>query len=52
MIGAIVLAFVILVVIPVAFLLTMGIVSAIMGVALKTNAEAVHEGSELVELNN
>lgn len=52
MIGAIILAVVILVVIPVGFLMTMGIVSAIMGLAMKTNADAEHAGSELIELNN
>jgi len=51
MIPAIVLAFVILVVIPVGFLMSMAIVSAIMGFAMKTNAEAEADGSELIDLN-
>ncbi len=51
MIGAIILAVVIVVVIPVLFLMTMAIVSGIMGFAMKTNADAEHEGSELVDLN-
>jgi hypothetical protein len=51
MIGAIILAVVILVVIPVGFLMTMAIVSAIMGFAMKTNADAEHDGSELIDLN-
>jgi len=51
MIGALILAAVILVVIPVGFLMTMAVVSAIMGTAMKANAEAEHEGSELIELN-
>ena len=52
MIEAIILAFVIVVVIPVGFLVTMGLVSAVMGFALKTNADAMHEGSELIALND
>jgi hypothetical protein len=51
MIGAIILAVVILVVIPVGFLMTMAVVSGIMGFAMKTNADAEHDGSELVDLN-
>lgn len=51
MIGAIILAVVIVVVIPVGFLMTMAAVSAIFGVALKTNAEAEADGSELIDLN-
>jgi hypothetical protein len=51
MIGAIILAVVILVVIPVGFLMTMAVVSGIMGFAMKTNADAEHDGSELIDLN-
>lgn len=51
MIGAIILAVVILVVIPVGFLMTMAVVSAIMGFALRSNAEAEHADSELIDLN-
>ncbi len=51
MIGAIILAVVILVVIPVGFLMTMAVVSGIMGFAMKSNADAEHPGSELIELN-
>jgi membrane glycosyltransferase len=50
-IGALVLAFVIVVVIPVGFLMSMAVVSAIFGFALKTNAEAEADGSELIDLN-
>ena len=51
MIGAIILAVVIIVVIPVGFLMTMGVVSGIMGFAMKTNADAEADGSELIDLN-
>ena len=51
MIGAVILAIVIVIVIPVGFLMTMAVVSAIFGVALKSNAEAEHEGSELIDCN-
>lgn len=51
MLGAIILAVVILVVIPVGFLMTMTIVSAILGFALKSNAEAENPDSELIDCN-
>lgn len=51
MIGALILAFVIVVVIPVGFLMTTAVVAAIMGMAMKSNAEAEAEGSELIDLN-
>jgi len=51
MIGALILAAVIIVVIPVGFLMTTGIVAGIMGFALTNNAEAQADGSELIDLN-
>lgn len=51
MLGAIILAVVIIVVIPVGFLMTMAIVSAVMGWALTDDAEARADGSELIDLN-
>jgi hypothetical protein len=51
MLGAIILAVVILVVIPVTVMLSLGVVAALLGWALKDNAEATHEGSELIDLN-
>lgn len=51
MIGALILAAVIVVVIPVGFLMTTAAVAGIMGFAMKTNADAVADGSELIELN-
>jgi len=50
MLGAIILA-VIIIAIPVGFLMSMAAVSAIMGFAMKTNADAEAGGSELIDLN-
>jgi ABC-type thiamin/hydroxymethylpyrimidine transport system permease subunit len=51
MAGAIVIALVILVVLPVAVLLSGAVVAGILGWALKDNGEQTHEGSELIDLN-
>ncbi len=51
MIGALIIAFVVIVMIPVGFLMTMAAVSAIFGVALKTNADELNAESELVAHN-
>lgn len=51
MIGALVLAFVIVVMLPVAFLMTGGVLSAVMGWMLKSDGEHRFEGSELLELD-
>jgi nitrogen fixation-related uncharacterized protein len=51
MLGALILAAVILVVIPVSVMMTGAIVSAILGWALKDNGEQTNEGSELLDLN-
>lgn len=51
MLGALILAFVILVFIPVSVMMSGGAVAGILGWALKDNGEATHEGSELIELN-
>lgn len=51
MIGALILAAVIVIVIPVGFLMTTAAVAGIMGFAMKTNADAVADGSELIDLN-
>jgi hypothetical protein len=50
-IGPIIIAVVILIIIPVGFLMTNGIVAAIFGYLLSSNAEEMHEGSELLETN-
>ena len=49
--GALVIAVILLVVIPVSIMLTGAVVAGVLGWALKDNAEATHEGSELIDLN-
>ena len=51
MLGAIILAVIILVAIPVSVMMSGGIVAAILGWALKDNGESTHEGSELIDLS-
>lgn len=51
MLGAIILAVIIFVVIPVSVMMTGAVVSAILGWALKDNGEQTHDGSELLDLN-
>jgi hypothetical protein len=51
MLGAIILAVIILVVIPVSIAMSGAVVAGILGWALKDNGEATHEGSELIELS-
>ncbi|MBW3615692.1 MAG: hypothetical protein KY439_10350 [Actinobacteria bacterium] len=51
MLGAAIVVGVILFVLPPLFLMTGAVVSAIMGWALRANAEDDHAGSELVDLN-
>jgi len=48
--GAIILAVAFVVFVPV-FLMSMGALAGLLGTVLKQDAEARHEGSELVELN-
>jgi hypothetical protein len=50
MIGAIILAFVIVVVIPVGLFLTGAIAVGVIGTVFTDNAKATHEGSELNDL--
>jgi hypothetical protein len=50
-IGALVLAVVLVFVLPVLFLLSGTMGTVVMGTLLKANAEATHEGSELLETN-
>lgn len=50
MLGAIILAVAFVIFVPV-FLMSMGVVAALVGTFLKDDAEARHEGSELVALN-
>lgn len=51
MLGAIILAVIIVILIPVSIAMTGGIVAAILGWSLKENGEQTHEGSELIDLN-
>ena len=51
MIGAIILAIVIVIAIPVGVLMSGGAAAAVIGHFLKEEGEASHEGSELIELN-
>ena len=51
MLGALILAFVIVVVIPVGVLMSGPIASALLGQTLTEDAEDRNEGSELIELN-
>lgn len=51
MLGAIIIAVVLLVAIPVSVAMSGAAVAGILGWALKENGEATHEGSELIELS-
>ncbi len=51
MLGAAIIVVVIVVALPVTYLMTGGILSAVMGWALKSNGEDTHPGSELTDLN-
>lgn len=51
MIGAAVIVLVIVVVIPVSVMASGAIATAVLGHLLKNEAEASHEGSELIDLN-
>lgn len=51
MLGAIILAVIILVAIPVSVCMTGAMVAAILGWALKDNSEQTHEGSELIDIS-
>ena len=49
--GAVIFAVILIVVIPVSVCMSGSVVAAILGWALTDNAEATHEGSELIELS-
>ncbi|MGH2683872.1 MAG: hypothetical protein ACRDJP_00205 [Actinomycetota bacterium] len=51
MLGAIILAFILVVAIPVAVLISGGVAAAVIGHFLKEEGEASHPGSELIDLN-
>ncbi|HEX2850435.1 MAG TPA: hypothetical protein VHN98_07770 [Acidimicrobiales bacterium] len=50
MIGAAIIV-VVLLALPTLFLITGGVLSGVVGWLLKDNADATHEGSELIDLN-
>ena len=49
--GPIILAIIIVIVIPVAVIITGAVVAALLGWSLKDNGERENEGSELLDLN-
>ena len=49
--GPFVIVFVLIVVLPVSLLMAGAAIAAVLSTALKSNAEATHEGSELIDLN-
>lgn len=51
MVSAVIMAVILLVVLPVAILVTMPLIAAAMGWALTKDAEQRNEGSELIDLN-
>ena len=51
MVGAIIIVLMVVVIMPISFMMLGAIISAIFGAVLKSNAEAAHEGSELIETN-
>ena len=51
MLGALIVAFIIVIGIPVAVCMTGAVVAGILGWAAKEDAEARHEGSELIDLS-
>ena len=51
MLGGIIIAIVLVVLIPVALMMTGTVIAALLGWTLKDDAEARNEGSELIALN-
>jgi hypothetical protein len=49
--GAVIIVALVVVALPVTFLMTGGVLSAIFGWVAKTHAEDTHPGSELTDLN-
>ena len=49
--GPFIVVFVLVIVLPVSFLMAGAAIAAGLSMALKSNAEATHEGSELIDLN-
>jgi hypothetical protein len=51
MLGGIIIAVVLVIVFPVLIMMTGPVIAAALGWSLKEDAEATHEGSELIALN-
>ena len=51
MLGALILAVLLVVLIPMSFIMSGAAIAGILGWALKDNGEATNEGSELIDLN-
>jgi hypothetical protein len=51
MLGAIIIAVIILIAIPVSIMMTGAVVAGILGWSLKETVEDTHEGSELIDLS-
>lgn len=51
MLGAVIIVVALLVVLPVAFIATGGVLSVVLGHSLRKEGEYRHEGSELLDLN-
>ena len=51
MIPALILAFALLVVLPVMFIITGGVIAVVLGQSLAKEGEYLNEGSELIDLN-
>lgn len=51
MIGALIIAFVVVVLIPVGFLMSMAVPAGVIGTLLKSTAESDNADSELIETN-
>ena len=49
--GPFIVVFVLIVVFPVMFLMAGAVIAAVLSMAMKSNAEATHKGSELIDLN-
>jgi len=49
--GPIIVVFALLIVLPVSFFVGGAVVAMVLSSSLKANAEATHEGSELIDLN-
>jgi hypothetical protein len=51
MLGVVIIVVLLVVVVPVGVLISGGVLSGIIGFFLKRDAEATHEGSELIDTN-